>query len=126
MGAVAAWRQRAYTPPLWEPRVRPLYHPRRVLVLSWKNKEVFNAELFHRAMRISSSDKKRGWTTRHLFRFNSDNRASVDRPRSRPSLSQGPTELEELLIIRGRSVSIWWTPAHKGVEGNEVVNFYVK
>ena len=42
------------------------------------------------------------------------------------ALANAIIELEELLSRRGCSVTIRWTPAHKGVEGNEVADSCAK
>lgn len=46
--------------------------------------------------------------------------------RSGPGLASAKAiiELEELLNRRGCSITIRWTPAHEGVEGNELAGSY--
>ena len=45
-------------------------------------------------------------------------RASTDGPDPGQALARAVIELEGLLIGRGCSVTIRWTPAHKDMEGN--------
>ena len=61
----------------------------------------------------------------------SDSTASVERVLAdRAGPSQAPVRvvigLERLLIERGCTVTIRWTPAHRGVEGNEIADSYTK
>ena len=49
-----------------------------------------------------------------------------DRTGPGQALARAVIELERLLILRGCTVAIRWTPAHKGVEGNELADSYAK
>ena len=87
-----------------------------------KNKEVFDAEVFAimRAVRLLDERKKRGQD----YVVFSDSQAAVarvqhDKTGPAQALAKAVIATVDGLVDRGNTLTIRWTPAHKGVEGNE-------
>ena len=87
-----------------------------------RNKEVFDAEVFaiHQALgHLNDRDERDQQYT--VF---SDSQAAISRvqhDRTGPgqALAKRTIELVKNMVDRGNSVTLRWTPAHAGVEGNE-------
>ena len=131
-----------YTPP-YSPRAmrpgrafQPPYHPRWVQV-GWtgelyhlgRNKEVFDAELYAvlQAMGVLLRRQELG---KNYTTF-SDSTAAIERVRTdRPgpgqALAKAIVHFEEVIRERGCTLTIQWTPEHKGLEGNEIAGTYTK
>ena len=92
-----------------------------------KDKVVIDAELFaiHRGMKVFLKRQE----TEAAYTIFSDSTGAIeqvcaDRAGPGQASARAVIELEGLLVEKGCSVTIRWTPAHKGVEGKEVADSY--
>ena len=93
------------------------------------NKEVFDAEVFAILQALRVFDE-RGQSGKEYTIF-SDCQPAIQRARSdQPGLGQCWTcaiiEVASRPVARGNSIDIRWTPAHRGVRGNEVADSMAK
>ena len=94
-----------------------------------RNKEVFDAEPYT-IMRAMGILLKRNEPGKNYTIF-SDPTTTIDRVcTDQPGSGQAPArtviQLERIFIERGCAVTIRWTLAHKGVEGNKITDTYTK
>lgn len=91
-------------------------------------KGVFGAELFaiHRAMRILERQETGVEYTIFLDSTAAIEQVMMDRCGVGQALARAVIELKGVLGSRNCSVTLRWTPAHRGVEGNETAGSYAK
>ena len=94
-----------------------------------RNKEVFDAELYT-IMRAMGILLKRNEPGKNYTIFSDPtttiDRVCTDQPGSGHAPARTVIQLERIFIERGCAVTIRWTPAHKGVEGNKITDTYTK
>ena len=94
-----------------------------------RNKEVFGAEVFTilQAIRLLNDRGERG----QQYTVFSDSQAAIakvqhDRTGPAQALAKAAIELVSSLTNRDNTVTLRWTPAHRGIEGNEQVDEMAK
>ena len=94
-----------------------------------KNKEVFNAEHYTLYRALQTFDNRREQNRRYTT-FSASaaalDRAASDRLGPGQRHAAAAIDLCDRLMSRGNSVTIRWTPAHLGVEGNEMADPWAK
>ena len=82
--------------------------------------------MFYQALRLFDAGSKDN-TAYTILRPDRGAHQGLDgQNRSGTGLCQANTEVAKILKVRGCSVTLRWTPAHSGVEGDEVADEYAK
>ena len=94
-----------------------------------RNKEVYDAELYAIRQALQAFDERGERDQRYTIFADSTpaiDRVATDRLGSGQRFAVEATEACDRLTSRGNLVTIRWTPAHQGVDGNETADLYAR
>ena len=94
-----------------------------------RNKEVFGAEVFAITQALEVIDE-RGEEGQHYTIF-SDSQAALARIRydgtgPAQAVARRAIHLSECIVGRENTITLYWTPSHRGIEGNEQADTWAK